>query len=31
VVRLTDGAREAIERGAVAAYKRDQEGQWADS
>jgi queuine tRNA-ribosyltransferase len=31
VVRLTDGAREAIERGAFAAYKRDQEGQWADS
>ena len=27
VVRLTDGAREAIERGAFAAYKRDQEGQ----
>jgi queuine tRNA-ribosyltransferase len=31
VVRLTDGAREAIERGVFAAYKRDQEGQWADS
>jgi queuine tRNA-ribosyltransferase len=26
LVRLTDGAREAIERGAFAAYKRDQEG-----
>jgi queuine tRNA-ribosyltransferase len=31
LVRLTDGAREAIERGAFAAYKRDLEGQWADS
>ncbi|MGN6797569.1 MAG: tRNA guanosine(34) transglycosylase Tgt, partial [Gaiellaceae bacterium] len=31
VVRLTDGAREAIERGDFAAYKRDQGRQWADS
>jgi queuine tRNA-ribosyltransferase len=31
LVRLTDGAREAIERGAFAAYKRDQGRQWADS
>jgi queuine tRNA-ribosyltransferase len=31
VVRLTDGAREAIERGEFAAYKSDQRRQWADS
>jgi queuine tRNA-ribosyltransferase len=31
LVRLTDGAREAIERGGFAAYKRDQGLQWADS
>ena len=31
VVRLTDGARDAIERGELASYKRDQERQWADS
>ncbi|HET7130253.1 MAG TPA: tRNA guanosine(34) transglycosylase Tgt [Gaiellaceae bacterium] len=28
LVRLTDGAREAIERGAFAAYKREQEELW---
>jgi queuine tRNA-ribosyltransferase len=31
LVRLTDGAREAIERGLFPAYKRDQGLQWADS
>jgi len=31
VVRLTDGARDAIERGQFAAYKRDQGRLWADS
>jgi queuine tRNA-ribosyltransferase len=31
VVRLTDGAREAIERGGFAAYKVDQGRQWAES
>jgi queuine tRNA-ribosyltransferase len=31
LVRLTDGARVAIERGTFAAYKSDQRRQWADS
>ena len=31
VVRLTDGAREAIGRGEFSSYKRDQGRQWADS
>ncbi|HEY2777448.1 MAG TPA: tRNA guanosine(34) transglycosylase Tgt [Gaiellaceae bacterium] len=31
VVRLTDGAREAIERGEFTAYKRDQGRQWAEA
>jgi len=31
VVRLTDGARGAIERGEFASYKRDQGRQWAHS
>jgi len=31
VVRLTDGARDAIERGEFASYKRDQGRKWAHS
>jgi queuine tRNA-ribosyltransferase len=31
VVRLTDGARDAIERGQFASYKEEQGRQWADS
>jgi queuine tRNA-ribosyltransferase len=31
VVRLTDGARDAIERGEFASYKEEQGRQWADS